>query len=96
MQRSWLIWLLIAGLSPALVSAQSSTQVRFRNVGYQTVNVVTDVGPTPVRSNFTLAPAGTHFVNVGNNSLRWCSYKGNNPPCNPTSVVGGGGQVDVN
>jgi len=78
-----------------LAAAQNNTQVRFRNIGSETVYVTTDVGPNKIRSNFLLDPGKSEFIYVGYGSLSWCSYKRNTAPCTPGSPATGGAQVDV-
>jgi hypothetical protein len=79
-----------------LVAAQNNTQVRFRNIGSETVYVITEVGPRKIRSNVLLEPGRSEIIYVGYGSLSWCSYKGGNTaPCTPGSPATGGAQVDV-
>jgi hypothetical protein len=79
-----------------LVGAQNNTQVRFRNVGSETVYVITEVGPRKIRSQLPLDPGRSEIIYVGYGSLSWCSYKaGNAAPCKPESPATGGAQVDV-
>ena len=77
-----------------LVAAQSNTQVRFRNVGSATVNVIIEVGPNRAQSNFRLEPGTSEVITVGYVSLFWCSYKTGNT-CTPVSPASGGAQIDV-
>jgi len=84
------LFLAMAGI----VAAQSNTQVRFRNVGSQTVNVIIEVGPNRAQSNFRLEPGTSEVVNIGYVSLFWCSYKSGNT-CTPVSPASGGAQIDI-
>jgi hypothetical protein len=77
-----------------LVLAQSNTQIRFRNVGSQTVNVIIEVGPNRAQSNFRLEPGTSEVINVGYVSLFWCAYKSGST-CMPVSPASGGAQIDV-
>lgn len=74
--------------------AQRNDQVRFRNVGSESAQVVTDLGSNPIRSNFTLRGGAIQYVNVGKDDLRWCVHHASSPSCMPNAVVGPGGEVD--
>jgi hypothetical protein len=79
-----------------LAVAQNNTQVRFRNIGSETVTVVTDVGPKKIRIYVPVDPGKSEIIYVGYGSLSWCSYKGGDTtPCTPASPATGGAQVDV-
>jgi len=89
-----LAFLLLA--TAELVGAQGNTWVRFRNLGSETVFVITDVGPNRDRSNFQLEPGRSESIYVGYVSLFWCSYKGRDTgPCKPGSPAYGGALIDV-
>jgi hypothetical protein len=79
-----------------LAVAQNNTQVRFRNIGSETVTVVTDVGPKKIRIHVPVDPGKSEIIYVGYGALSWCSYKGGDTtPCTPASPATGGAQVDV-
>jgi hypothetical protein len=89
-------WMFVVLASSAASAVVESTQVLFRNIGLETVFIVTDIGPDKTRKNFRLAPKEIQSIAVGNNLLMWCSYKDENtPPCTPSNPASGGSGIDV-
>jgi hypothetical protein len=89
-------WLLVILASSVASAAVESTQVLFRNIGSQTVFVVTEISPDRARKNLRLEPKEIQPIAVGNNLLMWCSYKDeNSPPCTPSNPATGGLGIDV-
>jgi hypothetical protein len=79
-----------------LAVAQNNTQVRFHNIGSQSVTVVTEIGPKKITIFVPIDPGKSEIIYVGYGSLSWCSYKGGDAtPCKPASPATGGAQIDV-